>query len=141
MYYVQIQRGCDDLVFDSDQPLLDENYDEHTMYYEYVRRQAFLWHHVRCMGAVFFDVGQGREDTRIVCLMLDDVTNNIGKGDCNTGCDSDGGGEKEFERASSLMLCGCDTGGVLSAGGRRLTGGHLRTALTGGRCMGNKFLK
>ncbi len=36
----------------------------------YVRGQAFLWHQVRCMVAILFEVGKGRESPEIVAEML-----------------------------------------------------------------------
>lgn len=50
----------------------------YEMFYIFVRGQAFLWHQVRCMAAVLFDVGLQNEKPEIVKRMLNDATNGSG---------------------------------------------------------------
>lgn len=52
--------------------------DMYKMYYIFVRGQAFLWHQVRCMAAVLFDVGRGLEEPNVVFHMLNDVKQDKG---------------------------------------------------------------
>eukprot|EP00171_Calliarthron_tuberculosum_P011785 IDg11785t1 len=51
---------------------------EHAIYYIFVRGQAFLWHQVRCMAAVLFEVGRGYERPDIVRRMLANVREGSG---------------------------------------------------------------
>jgi tRNA U38,U39,U40 pseudouridine synthase TruA len=72
MYKVEVCRIMDDSP-DAD-PSEDDAVDkEYTRYYIFVRGQAFLWHQVRCMAAVLFEIGQGNESPDIVFRMLNDV--------------------------------------------------------------------
>lgn len=52
--------------------------DLYKIYYIFVRGQAFLWHQVRCMAAVLFDVGRGLEEPNVVFDMLNDVKQDKG---------------------------------------------------------------
>lgn len=73
MYTVEIRDAHDRKVCE------DECSGEYQkMYFIYVRGQAFLWHQVRCMAAVLFDVGRGVEQPQVVFDMLNDVQ--TGKG-------------------------------------------------------------
>lgn len=68
MYAVEIRRAKDDQVVGQG----GEVGGEHAMYYIFVKGQAFLWHQVRCMAAVLFDVGMRREKPDVVARLLDD---------------------------------------------------------------------
>lgn len=73
MYEVDIRRSQDDF------PTLHNDEDnEFTSYYVYIRGQAFLWHQVRCMAAVLFEVGKGNEEPEIVKHLLNDATTGTG---------------------------------------------------------------
>lgn len=75
MYTVDIRRAADDSLIG----VPDVNDDgEHAMYYIFVKGQAFLWHQVRCMAAVLFDVGMRREEPLLVKRMLDDAKSGTG---------------------------------------------------------------
>jgi tRNA pseudouridine38/39 synthase len=53
------------------EPLVaDGNEDGYSMYRLKLIGQAFLWHQVRCIVAVLFLVGRGREDPSIVNELL-----------------------------------------------------------------------
>eukprot|EP00178_Gracilaria_changii_P014235 TRINITY_DN40290_c0_g1_i1.p1 TRINITY_DN40290_c0_g1~~TRINITY_DN40290_c0_g1_i1.p1 ORF type:complete len:507 (-),score=49.21 TRINITY_DN40290_c0_g1_i1:1356-2876(-) len=65
MFAVEIRRMHDDF------PLEDDQDDEYTIYYLFVKGQAFLWHQVRCMTAVLFDIGLGNEAPDVIKRMLD----------------------------------------------------------------------
>lgn len=69
LYSVNVRRMNDDAV------CLDDGDDEYTVYYIFVKGQAFLWHQVRCMAAVMFDVGMKRERPDIIKRMLEDAKN------------------------------------------------------------------
>ena len=71
MHTVEIRRAKDDSNEISN--------DEYETFYLYVKGQAFLWHQIRCMVAVLFDVGSGHEKPEIVKRMLDDATSGKGK--------------------------------------------------------------
>lgn len=71
LYCVEIRRMSDDSTCVTD--------NEYEMYYIFVKGQAFLWHQVRCMAAVLFDVGVEHEKPEIVRRMLEDVTNGQGQ--------------------------------------------------------------
>lgn len=47
--------------------------EELQQWYIYVRGQAFLWHQIRCMAAVLFEIGRGHEHPDLVKQMLTDV--------------------------------------------------------------------
>lgn len=66
LYHVDV-RPCD-----------DAELGEHSIFYIFVVGQAFLWHQVRCMAAVLFEVGRCNERPDIVRRMLDDVRNGTG---------------------------------------------------------------
>lgn len=76
MYAVDIRRAADDTLVSV--PDVDDN-DELAMYYIFVKGQAFLWHQVRCMAAVLFDVGMRREEPSLVNRMLDDAKSGTGR--------------------------------------------------------------
>lgn len=86
LYSVQIRRSHDDAVVstssgsntDSSNQVKDGEDNEFTMYYVLVRGQAFLWRQVRCMVAVLFDVGRGREMPGVVRELLDDASSGRG---------------------------------------------------------------
>lgn len=69
--------------------------EERTMYYIFVKGQAFLWHQVRCMAAVLFDVGMGREEPSIIERMLVDARSGRGKF---------GRGRPQYRMASPIPL-------------------------------------
>jgi tRNA pseudouridine synthase len=71
MYQVEIRREHDDSMMTEGETSCDA---EHTQMYIYVRGQAFLWHQVRCMAAVLFEVGMGNEQPEIVKRMLTDAS-------------------------------------------------------------------
>ena len=74
--------------------------DEFQNYFIYVRGQAFLWHQVRCMAAILFEVGCGREAPDITRRMLEDVRNGAG---------AFAGGKPHYQIAppTPLVLCEC----------------------------------
>lgn len=75
MFEVEVRRLHDD------DPVCDPASDaevDFTKYYFFVRGQAFLWHQIRCMVAVLFQVGLGLEKPEIVRRMLDDATTGTG---------------------------------------------------------------
>ena len=49
----------------------DEKMDSYSMIRLKLIGQAFLWHQVRCIVAILFLVGQGKEDTTIIKELLD----------------------------------------------------------------------
>ena len=51
-------------------PVSDE-VDEYSMIRMKLIGQAFLWHQVRCIVAVLFLIGQGKEDPVVVQQLLD----------------------------------------------------------------------
>lgn len=86
MYAVRICRARDDRVVrrggaegdgcDGKEGVVEgngESDDEFAMYYILVRGQAFLWHQVRSMAAVLFDVGLRRERPTLVSRLLEDA--------------------------------------------------------------------
>lgn len=76
MYTVEVRSASD---HDSESLARCGRADEASMYYIFVKGQAFLWHQVRCMSAVLFDVGMRREDPSIVQRMLEDPSTGSGK--------------------------------------------------------------
>ncbi|KAI0567210.1 Pseudouridine synthase I TruA [Gracilaria domingensis] len=72
MFAVEIRRMCDDSTLE------DYNDDEYTIYYIFVKGQAFLWHQVRCMAAVLFDIGMRNENPNVIKRLLDDARTNDG---------------------------------------------------------------
>lgn len=50
---------------------LDDKADGYSMYRLKLVGQAFLWHQVRCIVAVLFLVGQGKEEPLVVQQLLD----------------------------------------------------------------------
>lgn len=70
MYEVQIRNAANDSC--------DEVADPYATCYIFVKGQAFLWHQVRCMAAVLFEVGMGREKPELVKRMLDDAKRTTG---------------------------------------------------------------
>lgn len=91
MYDVQIRRANDDSVV----CLGEEEADEYAMYYIFVRGQAFLWHQIRCMAAVLFDIGLQREHPSLVQRML---------ADAKTGMAQFGKGRPHYRMASATPL-------------------------------------
>lgn len=49
----------------------DDKTDSYSMIRLKLKGQAFLWHQVRCIIAVLFLVGQGKEETTIIQELLD----------------------------------------------------------------------
>lgn len=78
MYDVEIRRARDDKKVQTPEECTQEASDEFEMYYIFVRGQAFLWHQVRCMAAVLFDIGLQRETPDVVRDMLNDATSDSG---------------------------------------------------------------
>lgn len=74
MYTVDIRKTANDMPEGESIP--DDS--ELAIYYIFVKGQAFLWHQVRCMAAVLFDVGMRREDPMLVKRMLDDAKSGTG---------------------------------------------------------------
>jgi tRNA pseudouridine38/39 synthase len=77
MYKVEVCRVVDDSA-DVAQAKDEAGDNEYTRYYIFVRGQAFLWHQVRCMAAVLFEIGLGNERPDVVFRMLDDVARGSG---------------------------------------------------------------
>lgn len=50
---------------------IDDKTDGYSMVRLKLIGQAFLWHQVRCIVAVLFLVGQGKEETTVVQQLLD----------------------------------------------------------------------
>jgi tRNA U38,U39,U40 pseudouridine synthase TruA len=75
MYDVEVRRFVDDSPPARGEASRD---GEFTQYYLFVRGQAFLWHQIRCMAAVLFEVGRGNEKPDIVRRMLEDATTGVG---------------------------------------------------------------
>jgi tRNA pseudouridine38/39 synthase len=75
MHQVEIRREHDDSMVTEGETSCD---GEHTQMYIFVRGQAFLWHQVRCMAAVLFEVGMGNEQPAIVERMLRDASRRDG---------------------------------------------------------------
>lgn len=50
---------------------IDDNTDGYSMFRLKLVGQAFLWHQVRCIVAILFLVGQGKEEPEIVQQLLD----------------------------------------------------------------------
>lgn len=78
MHDVEIRRASDDERVGSDGSACGDVGQAFEMYYIFVRGQAFLWHQVRCMAAVLFDVGLRHETPSVVRDMLIDATNESG---------------------------------------------------------------
>lgn len=78
MYDVEIRRARDDKNIQACEESMEDVNDEYEMYYIFVRGQAFLWHQVRCMSAVLFDIGLRRETPDVVRDMLNDPSNGLG---------------------------------------------------------------
>ena len=82
------------------------NDDATSFYCFHVRGSSFLWHQVRCMMAILFHVGKGKEDVGVVQSMLD--PSNI------FGSDGSRLGRPMFAMASEIPLvlaeCGYDDG-------------------------------
>ena len=49
----------------------ESNMDNYSMYRMTLIGEAFLWHQVRCVVAVLFLIGQGKEEPNIVQELLD----------------------------------------------------------------------
>lgn len=92
MNRVQIRRVKDDAAVGEGG---EEQATEHTMFYLYVNGQAFLWHQVRCMAAVLFDVGLKREQPAVVKQLLDDAKSGEG---------AFGHGRPQYRMASPIPL-------------------------------------
>lgn len=75
MYAVEIRRAENDAVVGTG----GDGDGEHSMYYIFVKGQAFLWHQVRCMAAVLFDIGMRRESPNLVAEMLEDAKRGSGQ--------------------------------------------------------------
>ena len=58
-------------IFDIQIEELDDKNSSYTMCRLKLLGQAFLWHQVRCIVAVLFLVGQGKEDVSITQELLD----------------------------------------------------------------------
>ncbi|PXF47530.1 tRNA pseudouridine(38/39) synthase [Gracilariopsis chorda] len=95
MYTVQIRRLKDDSVQD------DDGDDEYTMYYIFVKGQAFLWHQVRCMAAVLFDVGMLCEDPEVIKQLLEDA-------EVKNGVFSKGRPQYKMAPPTPLLLYECE---------------------------------
>lgn len=95
MYAVQIRRMKDDSAED------ENGDDEYTMYYIFVKGQAFLWHQIRCMAAVLFDVGMSCEDPVVIKQMLDDAK-------IKTGVFSNGRPQYKMAPPTPLLLYECE---------------------------------
>lgn len=78
MYDVEIRRARDDKRVQACEELMEDVNNEYEMYYIFVRGQAFLWHQVRCMSAVLFDIGLRRETPDVVRDMLNDASSGLG---------------------------------------------------------------
>lgn len=74
MYQVEIRRAKDNVPVG----MGGEDGSENTMYYIFVKGQAFLWHQVRCMAAVLFDIGLRKEEPNVIKQMLDDAKSGTG---------------------------------------------------------------
>lgn len=74
MYQVEIRRASDDTVV-GEAHLADHEYQH---FYIFVKGQAFLWHQIRCMAAVLFDIGLRREHPSLIKRMLDDARSRTG---------------------------------------------------------------
>lgn len=97
MYKVEIRRVNDDYNGEGESDLSDDTY---TNYYIFVKGQAFLWHQVRCMASVLFDIGMGREEPNLVKQMLDD-------GKTTTGQFSNGRPQYRLASPIPLLLFEC----------------------------------
>lgn len=73
---------------------------ENEVYYIYVKGQAFLWHQVRCMVAILFEVGRGRERPDVVRRMVGDV-------ESGEGAFASGKPQYRMAAAAPLVLCEC----------------------------------
>ncbi|CAN8076435.1 unnamed protein product [Agarophyton chilense] len=89
MFIVQIRRMHDDSL------IHDKKDDEYTMYYVFVKGQAFLWHQVRCMTAVLFDIGMRNEKPDVIKRMLADAR--------TAGC-TFSNGRPQYRMASPIPL-------------------------------------
>lgn len=74
MYDVEVRRLEDD---DATSNAASDG-GEFARYYFYVRGQAFLWHQIRCMVGVLFQVGRGNEEPGLVRRMLEDAEKGTG---------------------------------------------------------------
>jgi tRNA U38,U39,U40 pseudouridine synthase TruA len=97
MYQVEIRRECDDSTVTDVESRVD---GEYTRLYIFVRGQAFLWHQVRCMAAVLFEVGMCNEKPDIVRRMLVDA-------DLGNGAFSGGKPTYQMAPATPLLLFDC----------------------------------
>jgi tRNA pseudouridine38/39 synthase len=97
MYQVEIRRECDDSTVTDAESRADSEY---TGLYIFVRGQAFLWHQVRCMAAVLFEVGMGNEKPDIVGRMLIDA-------DLGSGAFAEGKPTYTMAPATPLLLFDC----------------------------------
>lgn len=95
MYEVDVRPLQDDFPA----PAVEDDH-ELTAYYIYIRGQAFLWHQVRCMASVLFEVGKGNEEPEVVKQMLDDAST-------ETGVFSHGKPSYQMAPASPLLLYDC----------------------------------
>lgn len=77
-----------------------EGIGEYEQYYIFVRGQAFLWHQIRCMAAILFEVGCEREAPDVTKRMLDDVKS-------GTGPFANGKPHYRMASPTPLVLCEC----------------------------------
>lgn len=97
MYTVDIHSANDQTPIT---PSIADNLRENDMCYIFVQGQAFLWHQVRCMAAVLFDIGMRREDPVLVKRMLDDVK-------VGTGAFANGKPHYRMASPTPLLLYAC----------------------------------
>lgn len=98
MYKVEIRRVKDDYNGEGESEINDD--DAYTNYYIFVKGQAFLWHQIRCMASVLFDIGMRREKPKLVKQMLDD-------GKTTTGLFSNGRPQYRLASPIPLLLFEC----------------------------------